>query len=96
MGGRAHGRRRTLADDARAIGEPVVAERPGSHHVDIDAAAAEPIGEIGGEPAGEVVLSARVGRRQEDDLHCGAGADGRTLFQRRMKPPGRHVAMETA
>ena len=56
----------------------------------------EAVGKLGNEPPGEIVLPTRVGRRQEDDLHCGAGADGRTLFQSRMNPPGRHVAIETA
>ena len=99
MRGAAHGRRRA----ARTIpppseDSPYVSVVAGRDHVHLDPPLAHALDEPGHEPPREVVGAARVGRREDGDLHAPgcAGADGRTLLQRRMNAPGTHVAIETA
>ena len=53
----------------RTVGEPEVPVRPRRDHVHLDAARADPLGQVGDEATGVVPLVARVRGREEDDPH---------------------------
>ena len=64
-----------VADDAVAVGKAEVVERRRRHDVDLDACPLEVVDRVLDEHPGDVSVEARVGGRQDEDLHP-AGAGG--------------------
>ncbi len=58
-----------VADDAVAVREAEVAERGRRHDVDLDAGLPEMVDRLLDEHPCKVSVEARVGRRQDEDLH---------------------------
>ena len=69
-----HGRRRRLPRDPVAVGDPEVAERRRRDDLDVHALRPHRLDGVADEQTGDVVLVARVRRRQDDDLHGGRRA----------------------
>jgi len=61
-----------IADDARAVGDPVVRDGGRRDDLDLDSALADVVDGVGDEPAGRVPGRPRIRAREDCDLHAPA------------------------